>query len=107
MSEKYVPIIGIEVHAELKTKTKMFSRSLNNPDEEKPNSIIDPVNMAHPGTLPVINKKAIEHMVRIGLAVGGDIANFTEFDRKTISIQIFQKVIKFHNINIQSSRTVV
>jgi len=82
MSEKYVPIIGIEVHAELKTKTKMFSRSLNNPDEEKPNSIIDPVNMAHPGTLPVINKKAIEHMVRIGLAVGGDIANFTEFDRK-------------------------
>ena len=82
MSEKYVPIIGIEVHAELKTKTKMFSRSLNNPDEEKPNSIIDPVNMAHPGTLPVINKKAVEHMVRIGLAVGGDIANFTEFDRK-------------------------
>jgi aspartyl-tRNA(Asn)/glutamyl-tRNA(Gln) amidotransferase subunit B len=82
MPETYVPIIGIEVHAELKTKTKMFSRSLNNPDETKPNSIIDPVNMAHPGTLPVINKRAVEHMVRIGLAVDGEIANFTEFDRK-------------------------
>ncbi len=82
MSEKYIPIIGLEIHAELKTKTKMFSRSLNNPDQEQPNSIIDPVNMAHPGTLPVINKKAVEHMVRIGLAVGGEIANFTEFDRK-------------------------
>ena len=82
MSETYVPIIGIEVHAELKTKTKMFSRSLNNPDQEQPNSIIDPVNMAHPGTLPVINKRAVGHMVRIGLAVDGEIANFTEFDRK-------------------------
>jgi len=82
MSEKYVPVIGIEIHAELKTKTKMFSRSLNDPDENRPNVNIDPVNMAHPGTLPVINKKAIEHMVRIGLAVNGTIANFTEFDRK-------------------------
>jgi len=80
--EKYYLTIGLEIHAELKTKTKMFSRALNNPDEETPNQNIDPVSMAHPGTLPVINKKALEHMIRIGLAVGGDIANFTEFDRK-------------------------
>lgn len=79
---KYYLTIGLEIHAELKTKTKMFSRVLNNPDEERPNQNIDPVSIAHPGTLPVINKKALEHMVRIGLAVGGNIANFTEFDRK-------------------------
>jgi len=79
---KYYLTIGLEIHAELKTKTKMFSRAVNNPDEEKPNQNIDPVSMAHPGTLPVINRKALEHMVRIGLAVGGEVANFTEFDRK-------------------------
>lgn len=78
----YTATIGLEIHAHLKTKTKMFSRSPNNPDEERPNQNISPVDLAHPGTLPVINKKAVEHMVRIGLAVGGEIANFTEFDRK-------------------------
>lgn len=83
MSEKkYYPTIGLEIHAELKTNTKMFSNSRNNPDEEKPNSNINPIDVGHPGTLPTINQKAVEHMVRIGLAVGGDIANFTEFDRK-------------------------
>ncbi len=78
----YTVTIGLEIHAHLKTKTKMFSRSLNNPGETRPNWNISPIDLAHPGTLPTINRKAVEHMVRIGLAVGGDIANFTEFDRK-------------------------
>ena len=78
----YTATIGLEIHAHLKTKTKMFSRSLNNPDETQPNINISPVDVAHPGTLPTINKKALEHMVRIGLAVNGEIANYTEFDRK-------------------------
>ena len=83
MSNKdYIPTIGLEIHAELKTNTKMFSNSRNNPDEETPNLNINPVDVGHPGTLPTINKKAIEHMVKIGLAVGGEIANYTEFDRK-------------------------
>ncbi len=80
--EKYIATIGLEIHAHLKTKTKMFSRSLNNPDAVDPNENISPIDLAHPGTLPTINKKAVEHMIRIGLAVGGEIANFTEFDRK-------------------------
>lgn len=79
---KYYVVIGLEIHAELKTKTKMFSRAVNNPEEKTPNQNIDPVSMAHPGALPVINKKAVEHMIRIGLACDGEIANFTEFDRK-------------------------
>jgi aspartyl-tRNA(Asn)/glutamyl-tRNA(Gln) amidotransferase subunit B len=78
----YTATIGLEIHAHLKTKTKMFSQSLNDPHHAGPNQNISPVDLAHPGTLPTINKKAVEHMVRIGLAVGGTVANFTEFDRK-------------------------
>jgi aspartyl-tRNA(Asn)/glutamyl-tRNA(Gln) amidotransferase subunit B len=78
----YYPVIGLEIHAELKTESKMFSSSKNDPDEMSPNVNINPVDLGHPGTLPTINKRAIEHMVKIGLAVDGTIANFTEFDRK-------------------------
>ena len=79
---EYKATIGLEIHAELKTHTKMFCSSPNNPDEERPNVNICPVCMAHPGTLPVINKEAVKHVLMVGRAVGGDIADFTEFDRK-------------------------
>jgi len=81
MSE-YTPTIGLEIHAELKTKTKMFCNSLNAPHESEPNSHVCPVCMGHPGTLPTINKEAVKHMLLIGKALGGTIASFTEFDRK-------------------------
>ena len=80
---EYRPTIGLEVHAELKTKTKMFCDSRNDPDETRPNVNICPVCLAHPGTLPVINRQAVAHMVRIGHAIGGTIADFSEFDRKS------------------------
>ncbi|MFA5791640.1 MAG: Asp-tRNA(Asn)/Glu-tRNA(Gln) amidotransferase subunit GatB [Candidatus Paceibacterota bacterium] len=82
MEKKYYPTIGLEIHAELKTNTKMFCSCKNDPDEEKPNVNICPVCMAHPGALPVLNKKAIENVIKVGLALGGKIADFTEFDRK-------------------------
>ncbi len=82
MSKTYYPTIGLEVHAELKTNTKMFCSCLNNPDEENPNTNICPVCMAHPGALPVINKRAVENVIKVGLAIDGKIADFTEFDRK-------------------------
>ncbi len=75
-------MIGLEVHAELKTKSKMFSGSINDPFAASENTNISPIDLAHPGTLPTINKKAVESMIKIGLACGGKIANFTEFDRK-------------------------
>ena len=81
-NSKYKVTIGLEVHAELKTASKMFCDCVNNPDEEKPNTNVCPVCMAHPGTLPVLNKKAIENVIKVGLAIGGNIANFTEWDRK-------------------------
>ena len=79
---EYKPTIGLEIHAELKTRTKMFCDSKNDPDEKRPNVNICPVCTAHPGTLPVINKEAVRHILRIGKAVGGTLADFTEFDRK-------------------------
>jgi aspartyl-tRNA(Asn)/glutamyl-tRNA(Gln) amidotransferase subunit B len=82
MANKYYPTVGLEIHAELKTRTKMFCGCLNDPDEEKPNVNICPVCMAHPGTLPVPNKKAIENVIKVGLAINGNIADFSEFDRK-------------------------
>jgi aspartyl-tRNA(Asn)/glutamyl-tRNA(Gln) amidotransferase subunit B len=80
--EKYVTTVGLEIHAELKTRTKMFCNSKNDPDEKRPNVNICPVCMGYPGTLPVINKEAVKHILKMGLALGGEIADFTEFDRK-------------------------
>lgn len=83
MATDYRPTIGLEVHAELKTKTKMFCESPNDPDEVRPNVNICPVCMAHPGTLPVINREAVKHVLRVGAALGGKLADFSEFDRKS------------------------
>jgi aspartyl-tRNA(Asn)/glutamyl-tRNA(Gln) amidotransferase subunit B len=80
--KEYIPTIGLEIHAELKTNSKMFCACKNDPDEEKPNKNICPVCMGHPGTLPVLNKEAIKHVIKVGYAVGGNIADFTEWDRK-------------------------
>ena len=79
----YKATIGLEVHAELKTRTKMFCSSRNDPDEKEPNVHICPICMAHPGTLPTANKEAVRHVLRVGTAVGGTLADYTEFDRKS------------------------
>ncbi|RJR13504.1 Asp-tRNA(Asn)/Glu-tRNA(Gln) amidotransferase subunit GatB [Candidatus Parcubacteria bacterium] len=82
MKEGYIPTIGLEIHAELKTRTKMFCNSKNDPDETKPNVNVCPVCLAHPGTLPVINREAVHHVLRVGTALKGKLADYTEFDRK-------------------------
>ena len=81
MSE-YKPTIGIEVHAELKTKSKMFCGCKNDPHDGEPNSLTCPVCLAHPGTLPVVNKHAVQKVLLVGRALGGEIATYSEFDRK-------------------------
>jgi len=78
----YIPTIGLEVHAQLRTATKMFCNSKNDPDETTPNVNVCPVCMGHPGTLPTLNKEAIKHVLMVGTAVGGTLADFTEWDRK-------------------------
>ncbi|MCL4403935.1 Asp-tRNA(Asn)/Glu-tRNA(Gln) amidotransferase subunit GatB [Patescibacteria group bacterium] len=79
----YIPTIGLEIHAELKTRTKMFCGCKNDPNEPKPNVNVCPICLGHPGTLPTINKEAVRKMVQIGLALGGEIAGFSQFDRKS------------------------
>lgn len=79
----YRPTIGLEIHAELTTRTKMFCGSKNDPDESRPNVNVCPVCLAHPGTLPVVNREAVRHVLRVGAAVGGTLADFSEFDRKS------------------------
>lgn len=78
----YLTTIGLEVHAELHTNSKMWCGCKNDPTEKKPNQNICEVCMAHPGTLPVANKEAIKKVITVGTAVGATIADFTEFDRK-------------------------
>lgn len=78
----YIPTIGLEIHAELKTKTKMFCDSPNNPEENHPNVNVCPVCLGHPGTLPTINKEAVKSVIRVGMALGGEINPQTKFDRK-------------------------
>lgn len=79
---KYEAVIGLEIHAELNTKTKMFCYSPNDPDERRPNMNICPICVGHPGTLPTINKEAVKKVIMAGLALGGRIPEFSQFDRK-------------------------
>lgn len=76
------PIIGLEVHVELKTKSKMFCSCANDPFATTPNLHICPICLAHPGTLPVPNAEAIKMTVRIAKALGCALATHSKFDRK-------------------------
>jgi len=78
----YTPTIGLEVHAELNTKSKMFCGCKNEPHNNEPNANICPVCMAHPGTLPVPNEQAVEMVLLFGRAVAAQAATYSEFDRK-------------------------
>ena len=79
----FIPTIGLEIHVELKTKTKMFCGCLNNQSEKQPNKNVCPICLAHPGTLPTINKKAIEQVLKLGLALNSHPpAGGSKFDRK-------------------------
>ncbi len=79
----YIPTIGLEIHAELKTKTKMFCGCKNDGDERRPNINVCPICLGHPGTLPTINKQAVENVIKVGLALGGKIPDKSNFDRKS------------------------
>ncbi|HBD24726.1 MAG: glutaminyl-tRNA synthase (glutamine-hydrolyzing) subunit B [Candidatus Zambryskibacteria bacterium RIFOXYD1_FULL_40_13] len=88
MKDKYKITIGLEIHVELKTRSKMFCGCINSVDdvkegENKPANVYTcPICMGHPGTLPVINKEAVKKVLLVGTALGSEIADFTEFDRK-------------------------
>jgi len=78
--------IGMEIHVELATRSKMFSRAANvaHPDhfDAAPNTLVDPVVAGLPGTLPFMNRQAVEMSIRVGLALNCTIAEFSKWDRK-------------------------
>jgi len=82
MDSKYKATIGLEIHAEMKTNTKMFCSCKNDTEEKKPNVNICPICTGQPGTLPVINKQAVKNVLKMGVALGAKLADFTEWDRK-------------------------
>lgn len=81
ISDKYEAVIGLEVHAQLLTRTKAYSSDINEYGSH-PNTNVSVITLGHPGTLPVMNKKTIEYAVRLGLACGSTIAHDQFFARK-------------------------
>lgn len=86
----YKVLVGMEIHVQLATKTKMFTSVANgsgalkvNEVPPEPNVAVDPVILGLPGVLPVINKKAVEYSILAGLAMGCQIAKYTKWDRKS------------------------
>ena len=84
--ELFEPVLGFEVHVELNTRTKMFSDAPNpaSPLNEQggPNTMITPVDLGLPGSLPVVNEQAVKHSISLGLALGCQIAPSSRFSRK-------------------------
>ncbi|NRA95668.1 MAG: Asp-tRNA(Asn)/Glu-tRNA(Gln) amidotransferase subunit GatB [Planctomycetes bacterium] len=80
-SSEYESVIGIEVHVQLHTRSKMFTAAPNTYGES-PNTMTDPYTLGLPGTLPVANKEAFTLAIRVGLGLGAEIASYTKFDRK-------------------------
>jgi aspartyl-tRNA(Asn)/glutamyl-tRNA(Gln) amidotransferase subunit B len=79
--DKYQVVIGLEVHAQMLTKTKAYSNDINE-FGAIPNSNISVISLGHPGTLPMMNKKTVEYAIRLGLACGCTIARDQYFARK-------------------------
>ena len=82
MTTHYETVIGLEVHSQLLTKSKMFCPCGSDYQNANPNTRVCPVCMGMPGVLPVVNKKAVELVILTGLALGCGISETTKFDRK-------------------------
>ena len=81
-STEYETVIGLEVHVQLKTKTKMFCNCRADYQYAPPNTLVCPVCLGMPGVLPVVNRKAVEQTIASGLALNCEISVDTKFDRK-------------------------
>jgi aspartyl-tRNA(Asn)/glutamyl-tRNA(Gln) amidotransferase subunit B len=79
---KYTPVIGLEIHIQLNTKTKLFCACLNEYTPQNPNKNICPFCTGQPGALPSLNKEAVKKAIQFGIAIGGHTPEKTRWDRK-------------------------
>jgi aspartyl-tRNA(Asn)/glutamyl-tRNA(Gln) amidotransferase subunit B len=124
--DKYEVVIGLEVHAQLQTESKIFAADAT-AFGAAPNTHISPITLGHPGTLPKLNKKAVEYAIRLGLAVGSEISDYQHFDRKNyfypdlpkgyqitqdktpicmgggvkVKLSTGEKIVRFHHIHLE------
>ncbi len=82
MPGEFTTVIGLEIHVQLKTLSKMFCRCSNSGQDAPPNTTICPICVGHPGTLPVLNSAAVEYGIRTSLALHCDVPLVSKFDRK-------------------------
>lgn len=122
----YQPVIGLEIHAQLQTNSKIFA---SDPVlfGQNPNTLISAITLGHPGTLPKLNMRAVEFAIKMGLALGSKIASWQNFDRKnyfypdlpkgyqitqdktpiclggsiTVHLKAGEKVLPFHHIHLE------
>ena len=113
MTGKYETVIGLEVHVELATKTKIFC-GCRTDFGGKPNSQTCPVCSGMPGSLPVLNKKVLEYAIAVGIALNCDITRYSKFDRKNYFYpdnpqnyqisQLYQPICRNGNVEIKDEK---
>lgn len=123
---KYEVVIGLEVHAQLQTESKIFAADAAS-FGAAPNTHISPITLGHPGTLPKLNRKAVEYAIKMGFAAGSKISDYQYFDRKNyfypdlpkgyqitqdktpicigggvkVKLSTGEKVVRFHHIHLE------
>ena len=95
---EYETVIGLEVHCQLKTNTKVWCSCDADYDNKHPNTSACPVCTGQPGALPKLNEKVLDYAIKAALALGCEINEESQFDRKNYFIQIRQKIIKLRSI---------
>ena len=92
----YRTVIGLETHVQLRTKSKMFCGCAADYANARPNTHVCPVCLGMPGVLPVINREAVDHTIRTGLALHCDIPDYAKFDRKNYA---YPDLMKWYQIS--------
>jgi aspartyl-tRNA(Asn)/glutamyl-tRNA(Gln) amidotransferase subunit B len=101
---KYEAVIGLEVHSQLVTQSKMFCRCSANYANAEPNTHCCPICLGYPGVLPVINKQAIDYIIMTALALHCEIAEFSKFDRKNYGYPDLPKGYQISQYDMPISR---
>jgi aspartyl-tRNA(Asn)/glutamyl-tRNA(Gln) amidotransferase subunit B len=101
---RYEPVIGLEVHAQLLTESKMFCGCAARYAGAEPNTLVCPICLGLPGVLPVINERAIEYTIMTALALNCDIPEFSKFDRKNYNYPDLMKGFQISQYDLPLSR---